>query len=131
MTCIDLSESTSTSKNQLQYIIRGRIICRRDCDISNEVNANLTVDLQDTSLADAPAVVISRTIGKIVQFPRRFAVKYSASQISDGHTYSLSVTIKNDREELLYINDVHIGVIPLGARRTKFIDVPVIRVKSK
>jgi uncharacterized lipoprotein YbaY len=46
-------------------------------------------------------------------------------------TYSLSVTIRNKNNELLYINDVHTQITPLGVARTKFIDVPVIRVKRK
>jgi uncharacterized lipoprotein YbaY len=60
-----------------------------------------------------------------------FAIKYLPSQLGSGVSYSLRVTIKNKKNELLYTNDVHTGVVPLGANRTKFVDVPVILVKSK
>lgn len=60
-----------------------------------------------------------------------FAIQYSPSQVSNGVSYSLRVTIKNQKDELLYTNDVHATVIPLGANRTRFIDVPVISVKCK
>jgi len=89
------------------------------------------VALQDTSLADAPAKVISKGTGKVVRFPIAFAIKYSSSQVKNGLTYSLSVTIRNKKNELLYINDINIPVKPLGNSRTKFIDAPVILVKSK
>jgi uncharacterized lipoprotein YbaY len=60
-----------------------------------------------------------------------FAIRYSPSQVRNGFSYSLSVTIKNKKNELLYINDVYTAVIPIGANRTKFINVPVIRVQSR
>ncbi len=60
-----------------------------------------------------------------------FAIKYSPRQIVRGSTYSLHVSIRNKKNELLYINDVHIRVKPTGLERTKLIDVPVILVKSK
>jgi uncharacterized lipoprotein YbaY len=60
-----------------------------------------------------------------------FAIKYTSKQIIEGFPYSLRVSIKNKNDELLYTNDMHIGVTPLGPNRTKFIDVPVILVKSK
>jgi uncharacterized lipoprotein YbaY len=60
-----------------------------------------------------------------------FAIKYKPRQIRDGARYSLRVSIKNKNNELLYTNDRYIGVTPLGANRTKVIDIPVILVKSK
>jgi len=60
-----------------------------------------------------------------------FAIRYPPSQVKNGLSYSLSVTINSKNNELLYINDLNIPVIPLGANRTKFIDAPVIRIKRK
>jgi uncharacterized lipoprotein YbaY len=95
------------------------------------LNGKLTVELQDTSLADAPAKVIAQGTGKAIRFPMAFAIKYTPQQIIEGLSYSLRVSIKNKNDELLYTNDMHIGVTPIGPNRTKFIDVPVILVKSK
>jgi uncharacterized lipoprotein YbaY len=60
-----------------------------------------------------------------------FAIRYPPSQITNGTSYSLLVTITNKKDNLLYINDVHTPVIPLGVNRTKFIDVSVTRVEGK
>ncbi len=87
--------------------------------------------MQDTSLADAAAIVIAKGTGTAKQFPMTFAIRYLPSQINNKKSYSLSVKIQNKNNELLYINDVYVPVIPLGTNRTKFIDVPVIRIKRK
>ncbi|CAF2544178.1 unnamed protein product [Rotaria sp. Silwood2] len=110
--------------------MRGRVTFLPNIKIPTESGARLTVALQDTSLADAPAKTIARSISKAVRFPMTFTIKYSRSQVSEGRTYSLSATVRDKNNELLYINDAHIRVIPVGPRRTKFIDVPVIRVKQ-
>jgi uncharacterized lipoprotein YbaY len=60
-----------------------------------------------------------------------FAIKYTSGQVTNGVSYSLRVNIRNKNGELLYTNDMHISVKPIGPDRTKFIDVPVILVKSK
>ncbi|CAF1322512.1 unnamed protein product [Rotaria sordida] len=121
---------TSTAKPEQSLIMHGRITFLPNFQIPTESDAKLTVELQDTSLADASAIVIARSISKAVQFPISFAIKYSPSQILEGHTYSLSVTIKDNKNELLYINDVYIRVTPVGSSRTKLIDIPVKSVKQ-
>jgi uncharacterized lipoprotein YbaY len=60
-----------------------------------------------------------------------FAIRYSPSQVTNGVSYSLGVSIRNKKNELLYINDVYAAITPLGANRTKFIDVPVKSVKGR
>ncbi|CAM4913574.1 unnamed protein product [Rotaria socialis] len=109
-------------------VMHGRVTFVPNFKIPTALGARLTVTLQDTSLADAPAKAIVRTSRKANRFPIRFTIQYSPSQVSSRSSYSLSVTIKNKKNELLYINNVHTKVIPLGEKRTKFIDVPVISV---
>jgi len=75
--------------------------------------------------------MIARGTGKAIRFPMAFAIKYSPRQIVRGSTYSLHVSIRNKKNEFLYISDVRIRVKPTGLERTKLIDVPVILVKSK
>jgi uncharacterized lipoprotein YbaY len=111
--------------------MRGRVIFPRGPKCPIESDAKLVVELQDTSMADAPSKVIARGTGKAIRFPMAFAIKYLPSQVAKGYSYSLSVSIRSKTNELLYMNDVHMGVTPLGASRTTTIDVPVILVKRR
>lgn len=111
-------------------VLRGRVVFPGGSRIPVETGGKLVVQLQDTSLADAPAKVIAKSIGKAIRFPMAFAIKYKPEEVKDGVSYSLQVSIRSSTNELLYTNDVHISVTPLGAERTKLIDVPVILVKS-
>ena len=67
---------------------------------------------------------------KLVRFPTGFTIQYSAKNISQGATYTLQATVENKKKQLLYTNDVRIRVTPVGADRTKSIDVSVIQVES-
>jgi len=76
-------------------------------------DAVITVQIQDTSLADAPATVmgeqIIQTEGK--QVPFDYEVRYDAEAIQDNHTYTMSVRITDGAGKLLFINDTAIPVI--------------------
>lgn len=117
--------------NDFKLTLRGRVVFPDGSRIPIETGGKLIVELQDTSLADAPASVIGRGIGRAIRFPMAFAVKYSPQLIKPGRTYSLLVTIKNKDDELLYINNEYMAVNPTGILRTAFLDVPVILTKSK
>ena len=123
-------EAVDLSKDNQQFILRGRITFSGASRIPIEKNAKLTVQLQDTSLADAPGKVIAQGTAKVIRFPTVFGIRYSTKQITSGNTYTLHATIKNKKDELLYTNDVQIKITPVGVSRTKSIDVPVILVKS-
>ena len=125
------SDAQFVSKKEQKITMRGRVTFPGGSKIPIEPDAKLTVELQDTSLADAPAKIIARGTGKAVRFPMAFAIRYSPSEVADGIVYSITVTIRNKNDELLYVNDVRVLVTPLGAERTKFIDVPVILTKSE
>ncbi|CAF1343960.1 unnamed protein product [Adineta steineri] len=122
--------AASLPKYEQQLALRGRVIFPGGSRLPIESDAVLTVELLDTSLADAPAKTFARSVGKAIRFPMAFALKYSPRIFSDGHSYSIQVTIRNKQNELLYINDVRMEVIPIGADRTKLIDIPVILVKK-
>ena len=128
---VSISDAQFVSKKEQKITMRGRVVFPGGSNIPVEPDAKLTVELQDTSLADAPAKVIARGTGKAVRFPMAFAIRYTPSEVASGFVYSLSVTIRNKNDELLYVNDVRVLVTPLGAERTKFIDVPVILTKSE
>ncbi|CAF3056747.1 unnamed protein product, partial [Rotaria sp. Silwood2] len=118
------------SKDNQNIILTGRVTFPGGSSTPVEPDGKLTVELQDTSLMDAPAKFIARGTSKVTKFPVAFGMKYSSSQIIPGHTYSLDASIKNKKGELLYTNDVQILVTPLSVSRKKPIEVPVILVKK-
>jgi putative lipoprotein len=78
--------------------------------------AVIEVQLQDVSLADAPAKVIStqsiEANGKQVPFP--YELKYDPAQIDPKNTYAVRATIK-DGDRLLFTNVRPYSVITNGA----------------
>lgn len=90
----------------------------------------IKVQLQDTSLADAPATTIAeqQIPGNGQRSPIEFTVPYDPAKIEDNHTYTISVRIEGAEGELLFINDTAIWVITNGAP-TSDVVVPVIPVR--
>jgi uncharacterized lipoprotein YbaY len=89
-----------------------------------------TLAIQDTSLADAPAVVVGATGGAVtdpaaVEIP--YLAGYDPDSIEEGSTYTLSARIVDEAGDLLFINDTSIPVITDGAP-VDDVDVPVIAV---
>lgn len=93
-----------------QSVISGKVMYRERIALPD--TAVLEVKLEDVSLADAPAKVLSEvelpTLGK--QVPLTFTLSYDSEQIIDNHRYGLRIKIF-DGERLLFTNDYHIGVI--------------------
>lgn len=124
-------DAASLSRKDRKLTLRGRVIFPTGQNIPIEEGGILTVALQDVTIMDTKAKTVGKSIGKAIRFPMAFAIKYKPEDILPGHRYSLSVMIKNDKDELLYTNDMHIGVTPVGDQRTTLINAPVILVKSK
>ncbi len=84
--------------------------------IALPAEAVVKVQLQDTSRADAPAIVVGQqlipTHGQQVPIP--FAVSYNPAEIQDHHTYTLSARIEDGTGKLLFINTSLIPVITRG-----------------
>jgi heat shock protein HslJ len=90
--------------------------------------ATTSIQIQDTSLADAPAQVIGEQIIKeSAQFPIAYQVDYDPSEIIDNHTYTMRVRIESTDGSLLFINDTAIPVITNG-NPTENVEIPVIQV---
>lgn len=92
-------------------------------------DAILRVQLQDTSRADAPAVILGeevRTTGG-AQVPLPFAVPYNPADIQNNRDYTLSARITDGQGRLLFINDMVIPVISKG-NPTSGIEVMVVPV---
>ena len=91
-------------------------------------DAVVQIQVQDTSLADAPAIVMGEQIITTPgQVPIPYQVCYDPSQIQENHTYSMSVRITDADGKLLFINDTHIPVITQG-NPTENVEVVVIPV---
>jgi len=90
-------------------------------------DAVITIQIQDTSLADAKATVIGeqviKTEGK--QVPFDFEVTYDSNAIQDNHTYTMSARITDEAGKLLFINDT---AIPVITRDSPTEDVEIIVV---
>jgi putative lipoprotein len=91
-------------------------------------DAVVQIQVQDTSLADAPAIVMGeQIITSPGQVPIDYQVCYDPSQIQENHTYSMSVRITDADGRLLFINDTHIPVITRG-NPTENVEIVVIPV---
>ena len=91
-------------------------------------NATLIVQIQDTSLADAPAQVIGEQVITMPgRFPIAFEVPYDLDDIIESHSYSMSARIIASDDSLLFINDTNIAVITRD-NPTENVEIPVIQV---
>jgi len=90
-------------------------------------DAVITVQIQDTSMADAKATVMGeqviKTEGK--QVPFEFDVTYDSKEIQDNHTYTMSARITDEAGKMLFINDT---AIPVITRDSPTEDVEIIVV---
>ena len=93
-------------------------------------DAVITVQIQDTSLADAPATVIGEQVIKTEgrQVPFDFEVIYDPNEIQDNHSYTMSVRITDGAGKLLFINDTVIPVITRD-NPTEEIEIIVVPVQ--
>jgi putative lipoprotein len=92
--------------------------------------AEWKVRLEDTSLADAPAVLIAEAGGvtdpTATEIP--FEIAYDAATILDANTYTLQASLEDAAGTLLYVNDTAIPVLTGGAP-SEGVSVPVVAVE--
>jgi uncharacterized lipoprotein YbaY len=105
--------------------IQGRILLDGDEHklVPLPMDCYLLVQLQDSSLADAPATILKQIeLSHLVAFPIPYQIEIP-TDISPALSYSLVARItKNDA--LLYINDQHISV-NIQADNSINMDIPV------
>lgn len=88
--------------------------------------AVVEVALQDTSIADAPAVMLGEQVIPDARYlPVAFRIPYDPSDIDERFEYSLQASVTLDGR-LLYINDTVHLVLTGGAPED--LDIEVIRV---
>jgi len=77
--------------------------------------STLIVQLQDTSLADAPAKVLGETmITDFSVIPILFSIRYDPTAIDTRFTYSISARIMDEAGDLILINTSAYSVITRG-----------------
>jgi putative lipoprotein len=93
-------------------ILKGEITYRER--IALPPNAQVTVQLADVSLADAPAAIIGeQKISPAGQIPIKFEIKFDPSVIQPNMTYALQARISVDNQ-LWFITDTRHQVDPLS-----------------
>jgi putative lipoprotein len=102
----------SSGAEILQYLayVIGTVVY--DQKIALPPDAVLNIQLQDVSLADAPAKVISeRVISDFGQVPIPFKLAYNAAEIDTRNTYAVQARIEDGAGVLLFINTSAYNVI--------------------
>ena len=89
--------------------------------------AMLTVTLADTSIADAPWVVLSQQVlDDVTALPAAFRLEYDPAQIDERMEYTLSASVEVGGR-LIYVNDTVHTVLTSGSPAQS--DVTVIAVR--
>lgn len=106
--CVTHGETGTGSNTTAQMTKLSGTVAYRE-RIALPANATITVTLNDVSLADAPAKVISQTefqsAGKQVPIP--FELTYDRAQIDPRHRYAVSAKITGADGQLLWITPDH------------------------
>ncbi len=82
--------------------------------------AKVSVQLLDTSLADAPAKVLGETVASGKSPPYAYAIAYDPDAIVSGHRYSVSARI-TEGDKLLFISTTHNSVFGSGPDATEIL----------
>lgn len=93
--------------------VTGTVVYRQRIALPPE--AIMTVQIQDVSLADAPAIVIGElVIDEPGQVPIPYAVEYRYRDVEDSHRYAMQARIEDSEGNLLFINDTSFPVLTQG-----------------
>lgn len=106
--------------------VRGTITYRERIALSPD--AVVTVQLRDTSYADAAAVLISeQVISSPGQVPIDFSLRYASDEIDDRNTYSVSAVITEGDGRMAFTNDTAYDVITRANPRR--VDMTLVMVE--
>lgn len=106
--------------------VRGTITYRERIALSPD--AVVTVQLRDTSYADAAAVLIDeQIISSPGQVPIDFSLRYASDEIDGRNTYSISAVITEGDGRMAFTNDTAYDVITRGNPRR--VDMTLVMVE--
>ncbi len=119
---LSLSLASCNAKGE----VTGTVIYRQR--IALPPDAVLSVQIQDVSIADAPATVIGEQILKEPgQVPISYTVDYRYRDIEDSHRYAMQARIEDAEGNLLFINDTAFPVLTQG-NPTEDVEIEVVPV---
>ncbi|MFL7837987.1 MAG: YbaY family lipoprotein [Candidatus Promineifilaceae bacterium] len=120
-------EAASTEETEVTVTVTGTVTYMERIALPDDAVVN--VQLQDTSLADAPAVVLGEqtieTAGEQVPIP--FEISYNPDDIVEGNTYVVRATINDGDGNLLFTSDT---VIPVITNDNPTEDVEIVTVSA-
>lgn len=109
----DLQDNTIEDATEAAAsVINGTLTYRER--IALNPSAELNIQLQDVSLADAKAKVLAeKNMTSIGQVPIKFELMYDPALIIDGNSYAVRATIYDDGR-MLFTTDTHYPVLTRG-----------------
>ncbi len=114
----------------MSEMLEGKVVFSKQPKATLAPGTEVSVSLQDVSLADAPSQTISTAaIVDAGKFPVTFRLPYSKGLIKPGRTYTLSARIEL-AGKLLYINDTAHPVFQNGNAPKGPMDLKVIAVNK-
>ena len=112
--------------------VTGTVTAPVDASGSPELPADaiVTVTLQDVSVADAPAVVLSSQVIELsdTEFPVAFELPYELGDIAETNTYSVAARVEAGGD-LVMISDTIVPVITNGAP-TSGVEIALVTVAT-
>jgi putative lipoprotein len=99
-------------------VLRGTVFFRERIMLPD--TAKVSVQLLDTSLADAPAKVLGEATATGKSPPYAYAIPYDPDAIVPGHRYSVSARI-TEGDKLLFISTTHNSVLGSGPDATEIL----------
>lgn len=120
------AEQASQGSGSALTVMTGEVIWEGGA-VELPEGAMLTVTLADTSIADAPWVVLSQQVLKdVAKLPTAFRLEYDPAQIDERMEYTLSASVEVGGR-LIYVNDTVHTVLTGGSPAQS--DVAVIAVR--
>lgn len=122
----DTTEIVTPAPPGADASVRGTITYRERIALTPD--AVVTVQLRDTSLADAASVLIAeQIISSPGQVPIDFDLRYVSDEIDDRNVYSVSATITEGDGRMAFTNDTAYDVITRGNPRR--VDMTLVMVE--
>ncbi|WP_420611134.1 YbaY family lipoprotein [Candidatus Poriferisodalis sp.] len=122
----DTTEVVTPAAPGADASVRGTITYRERIALTPD--AVVTVQLRDTSLADAASVLVAeQIISSPGQVPIEFDVRYVSDEIDDRNVYSVSAVITEGDGRMAFTNDTAYDVITRGNPRR--VDMTLVMVE--
>jgi putative lipoprotein len=121
------SADKDKDKDEKKPVLTGKVECKDKAEFTADTVCE--IQIQDVSLADAPAKTIAKTtIKDLKEFPIPFEIEYDPALIKPKAEIALSVRIST-KGKLEYANDTRIAVITQN-KPAKDVVAQVVKVKK-